>query len=66
MIRVYKHVNGIALNGREYLLDGDNQVMIFSSAHKAIEALAGAGIKSNNEDELNSDYDIFLERITYP
>ena len=66
MIRIYKYVNNIALNGREYLLDGDNQVRIFSSANKAIEALADAGIKSNNEDELNSDYDIFLERITYP
>jgi len=66
MIRIYKYVNNIALNGREYLLDGDNQLRIFSSAHKAIEALADAGIKSNNEDELNANYDIFLERITYP
>ena len=61
MIRVYRHINDISLNGREYLIDEDDETLLFSSKDKAFEFLTENGIEVNNEEDLE-DYGIFLDR----
>ena len=61
MIRVDRHINDISLNGREYLIDEDDETLLFSSKDKAFEFLTENGIKVNNEEDLE-DYGIFLDR----
>ena len=39
MIRVYRHINDISLNGREYLIDENDETLLFSSKDKAFEFL---------------------------
>ena len=61
MVSIYRYINDISLNGREYLLDEDNETLLFSSEDKAFEFLTKNGIEVNNEEDLE-DYGIFLNK----
>tara|TARA_R100000458_G_scaffold50013_1_gene49953 strand:+ start:1448 stop:1681 length:234 start_codon:yes stop_codon:yes gene_type:complete len=61
MISIYRYINDISLNGREYLLDEDDETLLFSSKDKAFEFLTENGIEVNNEEDLE-DYGIFLNK----
>ena len=58
---ILQYINDISLNGREYLIDEDDETLLFSSKDKAFEFLTENGIKVNNEEDLE-DYGIFLDR----
>ena len=61
MISIYRYINGISLNGREYLLNKENKVLLFPSSDKAFKFLAKGGVETKDEEELE-DYGIFFER----
>lgn len=50
MINVGKAINGISLNGLEWLLDEDNKVINFESKEEAMEHLRDAGIDLTDEE----------------
>ena len=60
MISVYRYINGISLNGREYLLDEENKELKFSNKEQAFNFLSDGGIKAKDEEELE-DYGIYFE-----
>jgi hypothetical protein len=64
MISVYRYINGISLNGKEYLLDEDNQELIFSNETEAFTYLYDVGVKVANEEELEEE-GIYFERKEY-
>ena len=49
MIAVGRAINGISINGLEYILDDDNEVMLFSSVDKAKQFLAEHGADAECE-----------------
>tara|TARA_R100001460_G_scaffold108373_1_gene159269 strand:- start:1087 stop:1284 length:198 start_codon:yes stop_codon:yes gene_type:complete len=55
MISIYRYINGIGLNGKEYLLDKDNQVLVFPNETEAFTFLYDAGVKVANEEELEEE-----------
>ena len=60
MISIYKYINDISLNGKEYLLDSDGEILLFSSEDKAFKFLTESGIEVKNEEDLE-DYGIYFE-----
>ena len=48
MIAVGKHINGITINGLEYLLDDYGEVMTFDTEHDAREYLARQGMSDDD------------------
>ncbi len=50
MINVGKAINGIGLNGLEWLLDEDNKVIDFENKEEAIKHLRDAGIDLTDEE----------------
>ncbi|KKL69794.1 hypothetical protein LCGC14_2111350 [marine sediment metagenome] len=56
-ISVSRTINGISLNGDEWLLDEDGEVMLFESEEVARNFLSKSGL---NEEEINS-YDFNQE-----
>ena len=61
MISIYRYINGISLNGREYLLNEENKVLLFPSSDKAFKFLAKGGVETKDEEELE-EYGLFFER----
>ena len=61
MISIYRYINDISLNGREYLLDEENQILKFTNEKQAFNFLSDGGIEAKDEEELE-DYGIYLER----
>ena len=61
MISIYRYINDISLNGREYLLDEENQILKFNNEKQAFNFLSDGGIEAKDEEELE-DYGIYLER----
>ena len=55
MVTIYRYINGISLNPREYLLDEQDNLLEFDSVSQACEFL---GIAS---DEDPDDYGIYFE-----
>jgi len=51
MIRVYRYPEGISLNGKEYLLDDDNEIMLFENQAKAEIFLIDKGF---TEEDFNT------------
>ena len=49
---VYSHPEGISLNGRQYLLDANDELLKFDSPTAVIDYLALHGIEATTEDEL--------------
>lgn len=50
-ISVSRTINGISLDGDEWLLDEDGEVILFESEEKARNFLSKSGL---NEEEINS------------
>ena len=48
-------------NGREYLLDKENQILKFNNEKQAFNFLSDGGVEAKDEEELE-DYGIYLER----
>jgi len=44
MYSIYRHINDISLNGREYILDADDKLMLFPTHQEAMEYLEQNGI----------------------
>ena len=61
MISIYRYINDISLNGREYLLDEENQILKFINEKQALNFLSNGGVEAKDEEELE-DYGIYLER----
>ena len=61
MISIYRYINDISLNGKEYLLNEENQELKFSNKKQAFNFLSDGGIEAKDEEELE-DYGIYLER----
>jgi len=61
MITIYRHINGISLNGREYVIDEEDQILKFTNKKQAFNFLFDFGIEAKDEEELE-DYGIYLER----
>ena len=49
---VYSHPEGISLNGRQYLLDDNNELLKFDSPTAVMSYLAPHGIWATTEEEL--------------
>ena len=52
MISVYRYINDISLNGKEYLLDEENKELKFDNKEQAFNFLSDGGIKAKDEEEL--------------
>ena len=50
MIKVGRAINGIGLNGREWLLNEDNSLMEFNNKEEAKEFLRDAGVDLTDEE----------------
>tara|TARA_R100001230_G_C5505926_1_gene48244 strand:+ start:191 stop:412 length:222 start_codon:yes stop_codon:yes gene_type:complete len=62
---IYRHPEGISLNGEEYLLDEkSNEVLTFITADKALDyvnnCLDEEDEKVSNEDELEEFYGLYI------
>jgi hypothetical protein len=51
---ISRHINGISLNGKEYCLDGEDNVLLFDSFESAKEYLLMHLVDCDEED-LNED-----------
>ena len=60
LFHIYKYPNGISLNGREYLLDDEEEVMLFTSINKAITFISDALKKCG---ELNTDVNLTTDQM---
>ncbi len=61
MIKIGRAIEGISINGKEWLLDDKNQIMTFSSTENAKEFLKENGFESLSDDELEDSF--FYEEI---
>ena len=60
MISIYRYINNISLNGKEYLLDEENQVLKFTNEKQAFNFLSDGGVEAKDEEELE-EYGIYFE-----
>ena len=60
MISIYRYINDISLNGREYLLDEENQILKFTNEKQAFNFLSNGGVEAKDEEELE-EYGIYFE-----
>jgi len=61
---ISRHINGISLNGREYCLDGEDNILLFDSFESAKAYLSEFLVESTEED-LDADIEsgaIFIEK----
>lgn len=58
---VYSYPEGISLNGRQYLLDDNDELLKFDSPTAVIDYLAQHGIEATTEDELE-EYGIWVTK----
>ena len=60
---ISRHPEGITLNTREYILDENNEVMLFDTADKAMDYLSEhMDLPSRDVSELE-DYNIIIEKV---
>ena len=60
MYKVYSYPEGISLNGRQFLLNDDDEVKEFTSIPDIFKFLNDAGVDASTPDELEEDFDIFI------
>lgn len=58
---VYSYPEGISLNGRQYLLGDNDELLKFDSPKAVMDYLAQHGIEATTEDELE-EYDIWITK----
>ena len=61
MISVYRYINDISLNGREYLVDENDKTLTFSNISEILKYYQKWKMKFKDEEELE-DYGIYLDR----
>lgn len=61
MIQIGRAIEGVSINGKEWLLDGNNDVMKFESQEKAIEFLKENGFDNLSDEELKDSF--FYEEV---
>lgn len=61
MIKIGRAIEGISINGIEWLLDEENDVMTFSDRENAKEFLKENGFDSFTDEELEDSF--FYEEI---
>ena len=59
-LSIYRYINDISLNGKEYLLDEENKELKFDNKEQAFNFLSDGGIEAKNEEELE-EYGIYFE-----
>jgi len=60
MITIYRYINGISLNGREYVIDEEDQILKFTNEKQALNFLSDGGVEAKDEEELE-EYGIYFE-----
>ena len=61
MIQIGRAIEGVSINGKEWLLDGNNDVMKFELQDKAIEFLKENGFDNLSDEELKDSF--FYEEV---
>lgn len=61
MIAITRFIDGISLNGREWLLDNDGNVMEFNSRESAIKFLRSIGCENLSNEEIEDSF--FFEEL---
>ncbi len=61
MIKIGRAIEGISINGREWLLDKKNQIKVFKDRGEAINFLQSNGFSDYSEIELEDSF--FFEEI---
>ena len=66
--RIYRHPEGISLNGKEFICGDDGEVKLFNTMGVALLWLkkqSGHTLKVNNAEELWEEYGIGIEKDYY-
>lgn len=63
MFHIYRHINSISLNGREYLLNDEGEVLLFPSIEEALDHLREQGGKHVQNAQELKEYGIYIEEI---
>jgi hypothetical protein len=61
-ILIARPINGISLNGREYLLDEENKEMEFKDKESAKQFLRDNGYENFSDEELEDSFDFIEEK----
>ena len=59
--RIYRHPEGISLNGKEFVLDKEDKVMLFDTETDAVKLVADDIGEDVTVQELEEDHGIFIE-----
>ena len=59
--RIYRHPEGIGLNGKEFVLDNKGEYMLFDTIDKAVKLIADDLGKDVSRIELEDNYGIHIE-----
>ena len=59
--RIYRHPEGISLNGKEFVLDEEDTVMLFDTETDAVKFVADDIEEYVTVQELEEDHGIFIE-----
>ena len=59
--RIYRHPEGISLNGKEFVLDEEDKVMLFDTETDAVKLVADDIGEDVTVQELEEDHGIFIE-----
>ena len=59
--RIYRHPEGISLNGKEFVLDEEDKVMLFDTETDAVKFVADDIEEYVTVQELEEDHGIFIE-----
>jgi len=56
MIEIARAIGGISINGKEFLLDENENTMIFESAEIAIKFLRSKGFENLSDEEIEDNF----------
>ena len=59
--RIYRHPEGISLNGKEFVLDEEDKVMLFDTETDVVKLVANDIGEDVTVQELEEDHGIFIE-----
>ena len=59
--RIYRHPEGIGLNGKEFALDDKKDIMLFTSVKDAVQFLVKAVGKTVTRVELEDNHGLHIE-----
>ena len=62
--RIYRHPEGIGLNGKEFALDNKKDIMLFTTVKDAVQFLVKAVGKKATRVELEDNHGLHIEENT--